>query len=71
MKVNIPDTCLMNGGGIEGAKKLIPDRMYQIERSRKHRYVYINTKSKSRKSHLLNSLKYEILPYPKKGENNE
>lgn len=35
-----------------------------IERSRKHRYIYINAKGK-RKKELLQKLQYEVLPYPK------
>lgn len=36
-----------------------------VQRSRKHRYVYINAKSKKRKKELLGKLKYPVLPYPK------
>lgn len=36
-----------------------------IERSRKHRYVYFNCSKKKRK-HLVQKLRYKILPYPKK-----
>jgi hypothetical protein len=36
------------------------------ERPRKHRYVFINAKGK-RKQHLINSLRYKALPYPKAG----
>jgi len=34
------------------------------DRARKHRYIYF-TGSKTQKKHLLNSLNYEIKPYPK------
>ena len=51
-------------GGIEGAKKAIPERMRQVERPRKHRYVFINAKG-ARKRWLLGQLMYPILPYPK------
>ena len=51
-------------GGIEGAKKAIPERMRQVERPRKHRYVFINAKG-ARKRWLLGQLRYPILPYPK------
>lgn len=51
-------------GGIEGAKKSIPERMKQVERPRKHRYIYINAKGARRKA-LLSALKYPILEYPK------
>ena len=53
-------------GGIEGAKKAIPERMRQVERPRKHRYVFINAKG-ARKRWLLGQLMYPILPYPKIG----
>ena len=35
------------------------------DRPRKHRYVFINTKSKRRRADLLASLRYPVLPYPK------
>lgn len=35
-----------------------------IERSRKHRYIYLRARGK-RKQELLNKLRYPILPYPK------
>ncbi len=35
-------------------------------RPRKHRYIYINCKDKKRKEELIKSLKYPLLPYPKK-----
>lgn len=44
------------------------DRFKLVERSRKHRYVFINAKGK-RKEQLLASLKYPLLPYPKKSNN--
>ena len=53
-------------GGIEGAKKAIPERMRQVERPRKHRYVFINAKG-ARKRWLLGQLMYPILPYPRIG----
>lgn len=37
-----------------------------VDRPRKHRYVFFNTKSKKRKKELLSKLKYNILPYPKR-----
>jgi len=40
------------------------DRVYWVDRPRKHRYVYFNA-SKSRKKTLLQKLSYKILPYPK------
>lgn len=51
-------------GGIEGAKLAIPERMIQVERPRKHRYIYINAKGARRKK-LISMLKYPILDYPK------
>jgi hypothetical protein len=41
------------------------DKFSLVERSRKHRYVYFNAKSKKRKKELLGKLKYPILVYPK------
>lgn len=41
------------------------ENVYYIDRPRKHRYIYINSKGK-RKKELINKLKYDILPYPKK-----
>lgn len=40
------------------------DRVYWVDRPRKHRYVYFNA-SKSRKKTLMKKLSYKILPYPK------
>lgn len=51
-------------GGIEKAKKLIPELMVQVDRPRKHRYVYINAKGAKRRK-LYQLLKYPVLPYPK------
>lgn len=51
-------------GGIEGAKKAIPERMQQMERPRKHRYVFLNA-SKTRKKWLRARLRYNEMPYPK------
>lgn len=42
------------------------DRLYFVDRPRKHRYIYFNA-SKSRKKQLLGKLKYASLPYPKTG----
>lgn len=53
-------------GGIEEAKKVIPERMYQVDRPRKHRYVYINARG-SRRKYLVSLLRYPVLPYPKSG----
>lgn len=35
-----------------------------VERARKHRYIYINAKSKKRKKQILNKLRYKKLAYP-------
>ena len=40
------------------------DRVYWIDRPRKHRYVYFNA-SKTRKKILRGKLRYDVLPYPK------
>ena len=40
------------------------DRVYWVERARKHRYIYFNAKGR-RKKELLALLKYEQQPYPK------
>jgi hypothetical protein len=45
-------------------KEKFGDLVYWVERSRKHRYIYINAKGKRRKQ-LLGKLRYKILPYPK------
>jgi len=55
-------------GGVNGAKAFYGDRLQRHERPRKHRYVFFNTKSKSRRKELLLKLNYEIKPYPKTGE---
>ena len=40
------------------------DRVYWVDRPRKHRYVYFAT-SKSRRKALMRKLRYPVLPYPK------
>ena len=40
------------------------ENVYYVDRSRKHRYVYINAKKKRRKE-LLSKLNYNVLSYPK------
>jgi len=40
------------------------DRVYWVERARKHRYVYFAT-NKKRKKELINKLRYKVQPYPK------
>lgn len=44
------------------------DRVYWVERPRKHRYIYINAKPR-RKKELLAKLRYKVLPYPKAVDN--
>lgn len=51
-------------GGREEAKRVLGDKMIQVDRPRKHRYVYFNC-SKGEKRRYLRLLKYPILPYPK------
>lgn len=48
----------------EVIEKYGAENVYFVERSRKHRYIYFNTKNERRKV-LLEKLKYPILPYPK------
>lgn len=45
-------------------REMFGDRFTLKERSRKHRYIYINAKGK-RKKELMNKLRYAIQPYPK------
>ena len=52
-------------GGIEGAKKVLGDRLRKVQRPRKHRYIFFNTRCKRRRKELLSKLRYPILPYPK------
>jgi hypothetical protein len=40
------------------------DRVYWVERPRKHRYIYFNA-SKTRKKILMSKLRYKSMPYPK------
>lgn len=51
-------------GSVAQAKSFYGDRMSQIERSIKHRYIYFNC-DRRRKKYLLSKLQYDILPYPK------
>lgn len=51
-------------GGIEGAKIAIPEQMRQVERPRKHRYIFLNAKG-ARRKWLQSQMKYEVIPYPK------
>lgn len=49
-------------------EKFGEENVYYIDRSRKHRYIFINA-AKNRRKVLMKKLRYEILPYPKKVEN--
>lgn len=53
-----------NGMSNKELKEKFGDRLYFVDRPRKHRYVYFNA-SKSRKKQLQNKLRYPVLPYPK------
>ena len=44
------------------------DRVYWVERPRKHRYIFFNA-GKTRKRALQKKLRYKILPYPKERNN--
>jgi hypothetical protein len=54
-------------GSVKQAKEYYGDRMVQVERSIKYRYIYFNC-NKTRKKELMKELRYNILPYPKKYE---
>ena len=45
-------------------RKENPDNFYLIQRSRKHRYIYIIANKKDKKN-ILKKLKYPIFDYPK------
>ena len=53
----------------EDIRKEFGDRFRLTQRPRKHRYIFINAKG-ARRKHLLASLKYPILPYPKPDQRN-
>ena len=40
------------------------DRLYFVDRPRKHRYIYFSA-SKTRRKELMKKLNYSVLPYPK------
>ena len=48
----------------EVIEKFGADKVYFVDRPRKHRYIYFNA-SKTKKKELMNKLRYQILPYPK------
>jgi len=48
----------------EVIEKFGEDRVYFVDRPRKHRYIYFNA-SKNKKKELMNKLRYQVLPYPK------
>jgi hypothetical protein len=51
----------MDGSRVEFMRKKFGDDFYLLERSRKHRYIYITGKNKA----LVNAIKYTQQPYPK------
>lgn len=53
-------------GGVAKAKELYGDLLEGVERPRKHRYIFFNSATKSRKKELLSKLRYPVQPYPKK-----
>lgn len=68
--INIHNQSLTDKYNSKEIKELFGDKFSLEERPRKHRYVYLRG-NKWRKQELLKSLKYEILPYPKKDQYNE
>lgn len=48
-------------------REIYGDKFSLQERSRKHRYIYINAKGR-RRAELLSKLRYEVQPYPKEQE---
>lgn len=52
--------------GTAALKEKYGDELYFAERPRKHRYVFVNAKSKKRRKEIMKKLKYKILEYPKK-----
>jgi hypothetical protein len=55
---------LSDSMSIKSIKEKYGNDFYYSERSRKHRYVYFHG-SKTDKKVLMNSLNYEVMPYPK------
>ena len=55
---------LSDGMTLESIKEKYGDDFYYTERSRKHRYIFINAKGK-RREELLKAIRYKIIPYPK------
>jgi len=51
----------VNGSRVEFMRKKFGDDFYLLERSRKHRYIYVTGKNKA----LVNAIKYTQQPYPK------
>ena len=45
-------------------EKFGADKVYFVDRPRKHRYIYFNA-SKTKRKKLISELRYKILPYPK------
>lgn len=46
-------------------KKFGKENVYYVDRPRKHRYIYLNTKNRTRKKELLAKLNYPIKKFPK------
>lgn len=65
-KPNLHHTGFAKGFTNEEIKQKYGNDVEFKKRTRKHRYVYFNA-SKTSKKHLIKSLKYKILPYPKTG----
>jgi hypothetical protein len=53
-----------NGLTNKQVKEKYGDRVYWVDRPRKHRYIYLNAKGR-RREELLAKLRYKIQPYPK------
>jgi hypothetical protein len=51
----------IDGSRVEFMREKFGDDFYLLERSRKHRYIYITGKNKT----LVNAIKYPQQPYPK------
>jgi hypothetical protein len=52
-------------GGTAKAKEIYGDRLQQVQRPRKHRYIMLRG-NKTRRKELTRKLRYKVLPYPKK-----
>lgn len=52
-------------GGLTQLKEKLPKPFWIKNIAKKHRYIYILTTNKKEKREIMNTLKYEISPYPK------